>query len=368
MHLLSLQIRQKLASSNPEQFEPDLAMTYMTLGNFYARNNNIDEAEKMFIKSLEIRERLAENDPAQFDPDVAITTVNLGTLYRMSKEWSKAEDMYLRSLDVRKRLSEDNYAQFAPGLARTATNLGVLYGEMAKVKEAEQMFLYAIEIQENIDKTYQNKQIKDELATTITSFGLLYEKYQQFDKSQAQYKRALALRQKAIMDGQKYQMEEFNEVHHNLVSLRDTFSHQKNYAAAASIQQACAASLDSLRLIDSTYLRQAPLEYDTLAHYFLLARNFPAAEAAALRGLALDPAQAQINSNLAATLLLRGKVKEAKTVYQSFAGRQQSNTKTSAGSSVSQLNRDRCLRDIEDLQAANVATARDVRRVNGWVK
>ncbi len=58
--------------------------------------------------------------------------------------------------------------------------------------------------------------------------------------------------------------------------------------------------------------------YGQLARYQLFAQQFGAAEQAAIEGLAVDPSQEWIKTNLASALLFQGKYPEAKNIYMEY--------------------------------------------------
>ncbi|PSR56371.1 hypothetical protein AHMF7605_24170 [Adhaeribacter arboris] len=60
-----------------------------------------EKAEKAFSEALEIRRKLAQSNPVAFEPNVAITLHNLGILYRDIKEYEKAENASLEALKIR---------------------------------------------------------------------------------------------------------------------------------------------------------------------------------------------------------------------------------------------------------------------------
>ena len=358
MYLRSLEIKKKYAKINPKQYEPEVALTAMNLGVFYKKNKIFSKAEEMYLLALDIYE---QSDRARYGLDLAMTTMNMGNLYSDIQKIEEAEKMYLRSFEIYKQLAENNpeHFEFESGLAMTAMNLGIFYKDMQRMVEAEKMYLYSIEKYQQLVKSNPDL-YESEYAKTLNSFGEYWQQNIKFDKAREYFSLALAFRQKALLQSQNHQKDGFNTVYNNLAALRDSFILRKECPAAASVQRERATSLDSLRLIDSTFLLRVPLEYDTLARCYLLARDFSAAEAAARRGLALGPAQVQINYQLATALLLQGKEKEAKTLYQSLP---KTNDKEQ-----SQLPRDQCLQDLEALRAAGVASPRDVRRAKGWMK
>ena len=67
----AIEIREKLAMSNPERFNPDLATSYNNAGVFYNKQGASEKAEEYYKKAIEIREKLAISNPERFNPDLA---------------------------------------------------------------------------------------------------------------------------------------------------------------------------------------------------------------------------------------------------------------------------------------------------------
>ncbi|MBV6441637.1 MAG: hypothetical protein EPGJADBJ_03323 [Saprospiraceae bacterium] len=192
MYLRSLEIRERLAASNPAQFEPGLAMTAMNLGIFYEAVQKMVESEKMYLRSLEIYERLAKSNPAQFEPDLANTAMNLGVFYYTNLKMVESEKMYLRSLEIYERLVKSNPAQFEPDLANTAMNLGLYYATVQKMAESEKMYLRSLEIYERLAKS-NPAQFEPNLARTAMNFGNFYKAVQKMAESEKMYLRSLEI-------------------------------------------------------------------------------------------------------------------------------------------------------------------------------
>lgn len=125
MYLRSLEIRERLAKSNPAQFEPDLARTAMNLGLFYSDVQKMGDSEKMYLRSLEVYERLAKSNPSQFEPALARTLGNLSFSYLFVSKYPQAAAAAERTLTLD---SSKNWVR---------TNLGhswLLRGEWDKAK------------------------------------------------------------------------------------------------------------------------------------------------------------------------------------------------------------------------------------------
>jgi tetratricopeptide (TPR) repeat protein len=355
MYLRALEIFERLAESNPAQFKPVLALTTMNLGVFYNTVQKMDEAENMFLRALNIYGQLTENNQSQFEPDLAKTCGNLGAFYFGIQKMSEAKNMYLRALDIYERLAQNNPLQFEPDLAVTMLNLGEFYQAEKHMQEAETMNLHSLNLYEHLAKN-NPKRFEPYLAYSLNSYGNYCRQNQQFEKAQPLYSRAIALLQKALLIGQMYQREEFNKVYKNMAALRDSFKIRKDYMMAATIQRERTVCVDSLQQVDSIYMKLSALEYDTLSWYLLFTRNFPAAEAAARRSLALDPSQDSIN--LAHALLLQGKYYEAKKLYLAFTPEEHNDEK---------FNQSVLLDDLDVLETAGI-THPDVAKVRILLK
>ena len=195
MYLRSLDIYERLAKSNPAQFEPDLAGTCMNLGNFYYTNQKMAEAGKMYLHSLDIYERLAKSNPAQFEPNLASTAMNLGNFYYTNQKMAEAEKMYHRSVDIYERLAKSNPAQFEPDLAGTCMNLGIFYSAVQKMGESEKMYLRSLEIRERLT-TSNPAQFEPDLARTCMNLGNFYYGNQKMVEAERMYLRSLDIRER----------------------------------------------------------------------------------------------------------------------------------------------------------------------------
>ena len=63
MYMAALEIHKRLADTNPQAYEPDLARSYNNLAVLYSDTQRFAESEQMYKAALEIRKRLAEANP-----------------------------------------------------------------------------------------------------------------------------------------------------------------------------------------------------------------------------------------------------------------------------------------------------------------
>jgi predicted Zn-dependent protease len=358
-YLTSLDIYERLSKSNPQQFEGRLASMAMNLGFFYETLKKMPEAEKYYLKSLDINERLSKSNPQQFEEELATTAMYLGNFYYNLKKMPEAEKYYLKSLDINERLSKSNPQQFEAALARTAMYLGIFYQTFEKMPEVEKYFLKSLDIYERLSKS-NPQQFEEELAKTLNKFGLFCGATKQFDKAQTLYSRALALRQKALLNGQIDFLNtyEYNQVFNNMGDLLDSFDLQKNHTKVVEIQTERAKSSEILRGVLENGNAGAAQEYAWLSWYQLFAQKYAAAEQSATQGLTLDPTQTWIKTNLAHALLFQNKEAAAQKIYDELK-----NQKNTRGKSY----RDILHKEFDSLEKAGL-DKKQLDKARKWVK
>ena len=189
----ALEIRKRLAETNPGAFEPDLAASYNNLGNLYRKTNNLAKAEECYTKALEIRKRLAETNPGAFEPDLAASYNNLGNLYRKTNNLAKAEECYTKALEIRKRLAEADPGAFEPDLAASYNNLGILYYKTNNFAKAEECHTNALKIRKRLAET-NPEAFEPDLAKSYNNLGNLYSETSNFAKAEEYFTKALEIR------------------------------------------------------------------------------------------------------------------------------------------------------------------------------
>ena len=360
MYLHAMEIYERLAKQDSAQIEPHLGKIYGNLGNFYISVNKMAESEKMYLRALEIWERLAKSNPVQFEPEVARSSMNLGNFYDFIRKNEESETMYLRAMEFYERLASANPAQFEPDLALTCINMGVFHIGNQRMDEAESFCLQSLQIYERLAK--QNpEQFEFYLAYSLNLSGRINILQKKFAAAEQYYNRSIALFQKIMIAGQTYYKEYLDEVFSNTAALRDSFTFHLDYSAAVVVQRERALCMDTLCVIDSTYLQSAVSAYNILARLCLFARQYPEAETAAEKVLSLDPSQNWVRTNLGHSWLLRGEWKKARQVYKQYIANEQdpAQAKTTL------------LKDLDDLQAAGAIPKErmnDVEKARAWVK
>ncbi|KAN0075668.1 HET domain containing protein [Elaphomyces granulatus] len=158
------------------------------LGDLYADQGKLDEAEKMYQRALQGTEKALGPDHI-----LTLSTVNnLGLLYADQGKLDEAEKMYQRALQgTEKALGPDHISTL-----NTVNNLGLLYADQGKLDEAEKMYQRALQGKEKAlgpDHT--------STLDTVNNLSNLYADQGKLDEAEKMYQRALQGTEKALGPG-----------------------------------------------------------------------------------------------------------------------------------------------------------------------
>jgi tetratricopeptide (TPR) repeat protein len=147
------------------------------LGDLYADQGKLGEAEKMYERALRGKE-----EALGVGHSSTLNTVNnLGALYKDQGRLGEAEKMYERALRGYEALGLNNNA---PTL-NTVNNLGNLYYSQGRLGEAEQMYERALRGYEALGVGHSST------LNTVNNLGNLYKDQGKLDEAEQMYQRAL---------------------------------------------------------------------------------------------------------------------------------------------------------------------------------
>jgi len=387
-----LEIREKLALSNPDTYLPDLAETQNNLGAFYHSKNDYAAAEKAYLRALEIWEKLALSNPDTYLPYVAMTQNNLGIFYKDKNDYGAAEKAWLLALEIREKLALSNPDTYLPYVAATQNNLGVFYADKNDYAAAEKAYLRALEIREKLALSNPDTYLPD-VAMTLANFAIFHKKMLAEEPTEFHKEKGLEYAKRVIEISAKFshvlRVQEYRkgaeEVKQYLetVSIEDLQTRRQaetcankafeteqnkgpaeealsNYRKAVELYEKLIAKerdIQTLQTVANVYAGIVRLEkevktqilyqekiiaiweeilsqisddneegkntakqklaeaYGIISWNFLFDRQFAKAGEAAQKGIALDPSQEWIKTNLASSFLFTGQWEKAKAIY-----------------------------------------------------
>ena len=195
MHKQALAIYERLAQSNPQAYEPDLALSYNNLASLYRATQRFTESEAMHKQALAIRERLAQSNPQAYESDLADSYNNLANLYSDTQRFTESEAMYQQALAIRERLAQSNPQAYEPDLALSYNNLASLYSATQRFTASEAMHKQALAIRERLAQS-NPQAYEPDLAMSYNNLANLYYQTQRFTENEAMHKQALAIRER----------------------------------------------------------------------------------------------------------------------------------------------------------------------------
>ncbi len=197
-YLKALSLVRQISKDNIT-YESDLAMILNNLGNLYKTLIRFTESEAVFNEALEIRRRLALSNPQAHNPDLAVTLLNIGLLYSETHQFTESEEAYNEALTIYRKLASDNPNTYDSYLALTLNNIGILYLETQHLTESEAAFNEALEIRRRLALDTPQAYNHD-LAITLNNIGNLFLKTHRIIECESAYNEALEIRRRLALD------------------------------------------------------------------------------------------------------------------------------------------------------------------------
>lgn len=148
-----------------------LTKLYITLGNVYYENSNIDSAEYFYRKVLSL----------QSDKNTLLGStiyLNLGNIHQRRNEFKKAFAMYQKSLEL-SNLSGDVYQEII-----SLQNIGSIYENTKEYKKAITYYEKALDVNKKIISKDQQKALLFNMSTCyqkLSNYALAYQYYLKAD-------------------------------------------------------------------------------------------------------------------------------------------------------------------------------------------
>ena len=359
MYKEAIEIQERLAKENPKVYEKELAMLYNNLALLYSDTQRFKESEMMYKAAIEIQERLTKENPKAYEQELARSYNNLAVLYSNTERLKESEEMNKAAIQIYERLAKENPKVYEKNLAMSYYNLANIYRDTQQFKEGEEMQKAAIQIYERLAKE-NPKAYNSDLATSYSNLAVLYYYTQQFKESEEINKAAIRIYERLYNNNpQKYQgllafnyyclgtlMTENNkqddaiEAFEHSVKLskelikEDNFKqiylfslsyivtlHQQvgNIITAYTYNEEYLSLLKNLYEEDTEKWKSSYFE-DLIQQSYLanLLGKFKDGERYSLEALKIDPNYHLAYTNLAASLLLQGRLEEAEKLFREY--------------------------------------------------
>ena len=164
--------------------EEGMEWALSSLGNLYANQGKLEEAEKMYQRALQGKEKAWGPEHTS----TLVTVNNLGNLYADQGKLDEAEKMYQRALQG----CEKAWGPEHTSTLDTVNNLGLLYADQGKLEEAEKMYQRALQGKEKAWGPEHTSTLD-----TVNNLGILYKNQGKLDEAEKMYQHALQGKEKA---------------------------------------------------------------------------------------------------------------------------------------------------------------------------
>ena len=173
----ALQIRKKLAQTNPDAFLPDLAMSLNTLSIQLSKLGQRNKALETAQDALTFYRKLAQANPDAFLPHLAMSLNNLAAMLSDLGQRNKALETAQEALTIYRKLAQTNSDAFLPDLAMSLNNLATMLRDLGQRNEAletaqETLTIYRKLAQANPDAFLPDLAMSlNNLATMLSDLG-----------------------------------------------------------------------------------------------------------------------------------------------------------------------------------------------------
>lgn len=167
----------------PEQISI-LWSNFKNMAENYMLNNNLVEAEKLWLDALSLIQPLGESNP-----NFCLTLENLGEIRLRMQDFPGSESYFLKAYHIKVAALGPHHI----AVAQTVNNLARLYYQGGNFEKAELFGRQCIELQEKILGPEDGN-----LACSIHNLATLYHMQKKFDLAEPLYKRSLDIKRKAF--------------------------------------------------------------------------------------------------------------------------------------------------------------------------
>lgn len=277
--------------------------------NYLREQNYFKEAEEYYNKILKTGQEKQLISKYQ----IAGLYNNLALLYSDTQRFKESEEMNKAAIQIREQLAKENPKAYESELAGSYNNLAVLYYYTQQFKESEEMNKAAIRIYERL---YNNNPQKYQglLAFNYYCLGTLMTENNKQDDAIEAFEHSVKLSKELIKE------DNFKQIYLFSLSYIVTLHQQVgNIITAYTYNEEYLSLLKNLYDEDTEKWKNSYFE-DLIQQSYLanLLGKFKDGERYSLEALKIDPNYHLAYTNLAASLLLQGRLEEAEKLFRAY--------------------------------------------------
>lgn len=277
--------------------------------NYLREQNYFKEAEEYYNKILKTGQEKQLISKYQ----IAALYNNLALLYIDTQRFKESEEMNKAAIQIYERLAKENQKVYESDLAMLYNNLAGLYYYTQQFKESEETYKAAIQIYEQL---YNNnpQEYQGLLAFNYYCLGTLMTENNKQDDAIEAFEHSIKLSKEFIKE------DDFKQIYLSSLSYIVTLHQQVgNIITAYTYNEELLPFLKNLYEEDSEKWISSYFE-DLIQQSYLatLLGKFKDGERYSLEALKVDPNNHRTYTNLAASLLLQGRLEEAEKLFREY--------------------------------------------------
>lgn len=257
---LALAIIERLYNDAPVKYEYKMVSIKLGLATMYSAMGRYSECERYSKEAKDLCQRLVERGNTEYESMLVVIRNMLASVYFFTNRLAECETEFEDCLSVQERLAAKNPYAYDAGLASNQFLLGTVYTQNKRYADAERMFNLASVIIDKLVKMNPAVYESDK-ANLMLRKGQLYDEMHKDTECEQNFKGALAIYERLAA--------EYPQVYGNLmvacrISLEDLYERMQRYDDAERMYRSSVMRLESLskscpqlfdRLLQRAHLR-----------------------------------------------------------------------------------------------------------------
>lgn len=188
----ALEISRNKAEHNPDEYQPYVAMTCISLACLLKNMGNIKGAAKLYEEAIQICRTLAGKYPDAYLPELATTCISLAVVLKNMDDTQGAEKLYEEALQIYRTLSKKHPGEYSPKAALTGNNLALLLKNMGDDKGAKKLYEEALRIYITLAGKHPGAYLP-KVALTSSNLAIVLYKMGDYKGAKKLYEEALRI-------------------------------------------------------------------------------------------------------------------------------------------------------------------------------
>ncbi|MBF0458258.1 MAG: tetratricopeptide repeat protein [Nitrospirae bacterium] len=188
----AIEIARNKAANNPDEYQPYVAMTCISLASLLKNVGNGKGAMNLYAEALQICRTLSKKYPDAYLPEVATTCVSLAVMLKNMGDMQGAEKLYAEALQIYRTFAKKQPGEYLPKAALTGNNLALLLKNMGDDKAAKKLYEEALRIYITLSEKHPGDYLP-KVAMTSSNLAIVLHKTGDYKGAKKLYEETLRI-------------------------------------------------------------------------------------------------------------------------------------------------------------------------------